>query len=322
MARDELLFAAGEDYRSANDPEIIDVRREILNMDPGGTVFADVIRRSFDQLYDGRNTGRYSTEQLYKTEKSHFGTLLEINLQRALDIPSGNTLDFLIAGHEVDCKFSFTSQWMLPIESFDEIVLVVTANDSKSLWSAGLVRVTEENRRKSSNRDRKTSLNARGRDDICWLYSDAPIQPNALLKLPKETVDSILAQSGGTTRLCALFRSAQNTRLTNNIIATVAQQLDYMKRVRSNGGARDILRTEGFVILSGDYTEHQRFAFGLGATVPQKHELVSVRVAPVRSADGTVRWRLADADEKLTEAAPDFNDKENPPSAAPRSEEA
>ena len=44
---------------------------------------AKVLRRTYDMLLDGQHTGRYRWDQLLKTEKTHFGTLVEINLQRA-----------------------------------------------------------------------------------------------------------------------------------------------------------------------------------------------------------------------------------------------
>ncbi|MDQ1247366.1 MAG: hypothetical protein QG597_1736, partial [Actinomycetota bacterium] len=160
------------------DPAIADVRAQLLAGDPNGSRMAEVFRRTFDQLYDGQHTGRYKLDQLFKTEKTHFGTLIEMNLQRELKLDDGATLDFNIAGHEVDCKYSHTGAWMLPIESFDQIVLLTQADDKQSTWSAGLVRVTEQNRRTSENRDRKTGLNTHGRADISWLFKDAQMPPN------------------------------------------------------------------------------------------------------------------------------------------------
>jgi hypothetical protein len=269
---------------------------------------AAVFRRTFDQLYDGQHTGRYKLDQLFKTEKTHFGTLIEINLQRELRLDDGKTLDFNIAGQEVDCKYSHTGGWMLPIESFDQIVLVTQANDHGSTWSVGLVRVTEQNRRTSENRDRKTGLNTRGRDDISWLYRDAQMPPNALLSLPENDVESIMGARSGQARVNELFRRATNRRLTRSIIATVAQQDDFMKRVRENGGARTALRPEGYLILGGDYAGQRATAEALGCEVPQPGELVSVKVVPAKSKSGVkidlAWWRLAQDDEDVTEPAP------------------
>jgi hypothetical protein len=269
---------------------------------------ATVFRRTFDQLYDGQHTGRYKLDQLFKTEKTHFGTLIEINLQRELRLDDGETLDFKIAGHEVDCKYSHTGGWMLPIESFDQIVLVTQADDHRSAWSAGLVRVSEQNRRTSENRDRKTGLNTYGREDISWLFEDAPMQPNALLSLPEATVETIMSARSGQARVNELLRRATNRRLTRSIIATVAQQDDFMKRVRENGGARTALRPEGYLILGGDYNEQRTTAEALGSVVPEPGEVVSVKVVPSTPHNGVridhAWWRLARDDEEATAPAP------------------
>ncbi|AYD88955.1 hypothetical protein D5R93_00785 [Actinomyces lilanjuaniae] len=62
------------------------------------------------------------------------------------------------------------------------------AADRRAAWSIGVVRATEENRRMSVNRDRKTSLSAHGRSQVTWLFRDAPMQPNVLLQLPPTVV--------------------------------------------------------------------------------------------------------------------------------------
>ena len=76
-----------------------------------------------------------------------------------------------------------------------------------------------------------------------------------------------------------LFRRAQRMRVSRTVVATVAMQDDYMKRVRGGGGARDQLRAEGIVIF-GDYAGDQVLAAALGP-------------APARA--GRVRQRAAGA---------------------------
>jgi hypothetical protein len=293
---------------SSADSAIAAVQAQLLALDPNGSRMAAVFRRTFDQLYDGQHTGRYKLDQLFKTEKTHFGTLIEINLQRELELDDGKTLDFDIAGHEVDCKYSHTGAWMLPIESFDQIVLLTQADDKESTWSAGLVRVTEPNRRMSENRDRKTGLNNHGRADICWLFRNGQMPPNALLSLPEGDVEEIMGARSGQARVNELLRRATNRRLTRNIIATAAQQDDFMKRVRENGGARTALRAEGHLILGGDYDLQRTTAVALGCEVPQPGELVSVKVVPAKPNDGVridhAWWRLAREDDAVTEPAP------------------
>lgn len=290
------------------DSALQDVFEAVKTMDPDGRRLARVTRQTFDQLYDGQRTGRFRLDQLHKTEKTHFGTLFEINLQREFSFEEGRVLDFRIAGHEVDSKYSHTGQWMLPPESFEQLVMVAKADDKLGTWSFGLVRVTEANRRTSANRDRKTGLNTLGRSRILWLFQDEGLPPNILQQLPEATVDLIMSHRGGQARVNELFRNAVNVPITRSVIATVAQQADYMKRVRENGGARSSLRPEGLLILSGDYSNQRDLAWTLGATVPQRGELVSVKVVPTDSQDGTIiegeLWQMVPADHKTLRAAP------------------
>lgn len=303
------------DRPSPEEPDLAlaEIAYEIKQWDPAGERLGKVFRRTYDQLYDGQHTGRYSVDQLFKTEKTHFGTLIEINMQREFRIQDGEVLDYKIAGHEVDCKFSHTGKWMLPIESFDQLVMVTQADDQKSKWSVGIIRVTQENRRSSENRDRKTGLNAYGRSQISWLHKEVTMQPNALLQLPPDLVDEIMSQRSGQSRVNELLSRVTNTRLTRNIIATVAQQDDYMKRVRANGGARTALQPAGYLILSGDYSIQRSIAINLGAAVPIPGEIVSVRVVPADFHNGTdiagSWWRLADYAEIAMDAAPTLPEK-------------
>jgi len=124
------------------------VADHLRRIDPDGTKWASVIRHTYDLIYNGQETGRYRWDQLMKTEKTHFGTLFEINAQRAFEFEGGDSTDFRIAGHQVDAKWSQTDgAWMLPPEVFDELALVATGNDLESRWSLGLVRITADARR-------------------------------------------------------------------------------------------------------------------------------------------------------------------------------
>lgn len=241
---------------------------------------ARALRISFDSIYDGQRTGRYSLDQLSKTEKANCGSVVEIWLQRALRIPDGNTLDFTIGGFDVDCKFSHRANgWMLPPEVLNNIAMVVTADDRTSQWSLGLVRVIPERVSAGTNRDLKTTLNANGREAIRWLFTDAPLPANALLQIaPSDARWVTRDDATGQSRVNDLFRRAQGKLISRNVIATVARQDDFMKRVRSNGGARDTLAAEGIALL-GHYKRHQELARSLGLPVPSTGETVSARLA-------------------------------------------
>jgi len=294
----------------------------ILKLDATGVRIAAVLRSTLDQLYDGQRTGRYYLDQLHKTEKTHCGTLVEINLHREFQFDDGKDLDYQIEGIDVDCKYSQDlGGWMIPPEAVDKLCLLVWANDKQSAWNIGLVRAKSTYLNNKGNRDVKCTLNSAGRLAIHWLYNPAqnnrtstlsklehlPLPPNILLQLPKATVDGIMNLKHGTKRLNELFRVAIGMRVGRGVVATVAQQADFMKRVRENGGARTALRPEGIVIL-GQFGSHVAIASSLGVPAPEAGESVSVRVCPASNNEvGAAKiegkfWRKANPEDPVFEA--------------------
>jgi hypothetical protein len=297
---------------AADDGDLAAVAGELRALDGDGSRMAAAIRGALDMLLDGQHTGRYRWDQLHKTEKTHAGTLVEIALARALRLADGTTLDYTIAGADVDCKFSYRlGGWMIPPEADGKLLLLVQASDEDGTWSAGLLRAAGENLRPAGNRDGKRGLNDRGRAAVRWLHARAPLQENALIRLPERDVAAIFALPSGQQRVNELFRRAQRMRVSRTVVATVAMQDDYMKRVRGGGGARDQLRAEGIVIF-GDYAGDQVLASALGLPRPGPGEFVSARLVPRpgECGDYARSIRLAGADWLLASAA-------DPPSPAP-----
>jgi restriction endonuclease NaeI len=269
---------AGQAGSGDEDPERDRVSAALRAADPEGLLLAATLRRSFDLLLDGQHTGRYRWDQLHKTEKTHAGTLVEIGLQRSFGLVDGTALDYSIAGVEVDCKFSHRSGgWMIPPEAEGYLMLLVQASDEEGTWSAGLVRARETYLTEAGNRDLKRTLNDAGRGAIEWLAWRAPLPENALLRLPERDTAAILGCATGQQAVNELFRRALGRRISRAVVATVARQEDYMKRVRGGGGARDQLRGEGIVIF-GDYAGHQALAAALGLPSPGPGEFVSARL--------------------------------------------
>lgn len=294
------------------DSELEFIRSEILSLDPDGARIASVIRDTIDQLYDGQRTGRYRWDQLYKTEKTHCGTLIEINLQREFHFADGIALDFTIAGIEIDCKYSQRDGgWMIPPEAVGKQCMLITAEDSAHpSWSLGIIRAKEEFLNVSHNRDGKTSINRSGRDSIQWIWRKATMDANVLLQIPRETVDLILSHPHGTTRVNELFRQVRGKIITRTVIATVNQGRDFMKRIRANGGARSALQKEGILIL-GPYHAHTRIAEDLGLPIPSDGEAISIRVVqttadtPNSTQIAGAWWREATEQDPI-EAAPNL----------------
>ncbi|TVY02752.1 restriction endonuclease [Mycolicibacterium porcinum] len=277
-------------WAPTGDPELEAVEAELYRLDATGDRVATVLRDTFDQLYDGQHTGRWNFRDLHKTEKTHMGTLVEINLHREFNFDDGDKTDYRIAGVQVDCKYSMKPYgWMLPPEVIGEIALLVTADDEVSTWRAGLARVTPDATRVSQNRDAKTSLSALGRQRIRWLWPEHPgLAANLLLHLDPVARAAIFdarsrrGSQHGQARVNELFRRVQGQIVRRAELATVAQQDDFMKRARGNGGARTALRPEGILVL-GHQGDDPRVASDLGLPVPRKGELVAARVVPARS---------------------------------------
>lgn len=226
------------------------------------TLFGDALRRAYDEVIDMPRTGRWSLAQLEKTEKTYVGTKVEILVRHALGLPKGNRLDLLIDGTEVDIKNTVRSTWTIPQEAVGEVCLVVRGDDKASTFSAGLLWARAEFLTTEPNRDGKVTVSARrGMSTILWLVNEGALPPNLFEAMTEADRNHILDPSvGGTVRLVRLFRIYQGVEMPRHIILSVAQQKDPMKRLRKNGGARDLLSTEGFTLFSGkwDADELQR----------------------------------------------------------------
>jgi|ERR1017187_2190834 hypothetical protein len=295
--------------QAAIDADLQAVAVAIRTLDPDGSRTAQVLRDTIDQLYDGQRTGRYRWDQLHKTEKTHCGTLVEINLHREFKFEDGEKMDYRIAGIEVDCKYSQKlNGWMIPPEAHGHLCLVVSAEDNKDpKWSMGIVRAKVENLNTGGNRDKKATLNEAGRDAITWIFQDKPLPPNVLLQLDRATVDKILELKSGVKRVNELFRNTLGMRVGRAVVATVAQQDDYMKRIRGNGGARTALQPEGIVIL-GQFRSHKAVARALGIVEPDSGESISIRIVPAtRREDKTAEiegklWKVANENDPVIRA--------------------
>ncbi|MFD3406696.1 NaeI family type II restriction endonuclease [Kribbella sp. NPDC058693] len=290
------------------------VAAELLRLDPSGDQVAAVLRDTLDQLLDGRRRGRWNYSALHKTEKTYMGTLVEINLHREFEFADGDVTDYRIAGIEVDCKFSQTiGGWEFGPELEGRLALVVWANDQTSDWRAGLVRATADVLRESKNRDAKRKLTREGVGRIRWLWADHPgLAPNQLLQMSdaqRERIFSARARSGtrhGQARLLQLCRELQGVVLRRTTIETVGWGLDDpLKRMRSNGGAREKLRSEGLVVL-GHQDNDPAVASSLGLPVPSKGQFVVCRVVTSENSVGAEIngswWRRATAADPVVPA--------------------
>ncbi|MEZ5743807.1 MAG: NaeI family type II restriction endonuclease [Sphingomonadaceae bacterium] len=214
-------------------------------------------RSAIDEVIDTARTGRFFFSDLEKTEKTYLGTKFEIILRDWLDVPKGVKLDLLVGGEEVDVKSSTSAQkggWMIPPEAFNELCILIKVNEADALCAFGLARAREDYLRQGSNRDAKTGFSAAGRSNIWWMARNFPYTPNFWSMTTAADRDAIMS-GGGTARIATLFERFQEVPVSRVQIEAVAAQDDFMKRIRRNSGARDILAPKGIAIL---YSENDR----------------------------------------------------------------
>jgi hypothetical protein len=244
--------------------------------------FGPKLRQALDEVIDMPRTSRYRLDQTEKTEKTYIGTKVEIVLRHELSLDRGNTLDTNINGYEVDIKNTTGSNWMIPREATNEICLLAQTSDQDGTFSVGLLRCSEDNLSLGGNRDQKKSVSASGKKNILWLVKDGQMPENVFLHMNPETRDRIFNAGGAARRLAELFRSRIGVITHRYLIESVSQQLDYMKRLRRNGGAQDILDEEGLEILWGGRRDDNEAAQLAGYHPLSRDEFVCLRKADIR----------------------------------------
>jgi hypothetical protein len=233
-------------------------------------------RSAIDEVIDTARTGRYFLSDLEKTEKTYLGTKFEILLRDWLQVPKGVVLDLRIGGKEVDVKSTTggKSGWMIPLEAIGHLCILLRVNEEQSTCAVGLARARSEYLRSGENRDRKTSFSAEGTRNIWWMVQDFAYTPNFWTIVSANDRKEIMATRGGKNRLAMLFERYLEVPLSRVQIQAIAAQDDFMKRLRKDGGARDILAPKGIAIL---YSEIDReLMHKLGITFGYR-EFVSYR---------------------------------------------
>ncbi|MFD9563644.1 NaeI family type II restriction endonuclease [Streptomyces sp. NPDC059994] len=289
-AHDPDRPASPADLTSLHAPDSPDVAlREVADWFrafPGmEATFGACIRQGIDEVLDGARTGRYDItdkDTVESTEKTYLGTKMEILIRSAFGLARGKKMDFLVDGHEVDAKWTIRKNWTIPVEAKGHICLLMSADDHAATFRVGLVRIGAESINPGKNRDAKSGLSRTGRDGIEWLVSEGSLPKNLLLHLPESARAKILLHTSGQGRVNALFLHALRRKINRRVIQTLAQQEDYMARIRDDKGnsrARSALRRQGIIILGGALRRHKEIALGLGGPVPERDEFVSFCIA-------------------------------------------
>ncbi|MFE3935994.1 NaeI family type II restriction endonuclease [Streptomyces goshikiensis] len=290
---------------------VADALRDIRGLE---AATANTLRDAFDAVLDGARTGRFDVATLGTTEKVYIATKIIHMLREAWGLPPGSGTGLTIGNRRVTLKVSLGRTWVIAPDDVGTVCLLVTADDQRSRWSLGLIRIEPEHLiREVSNRDRKRMLSAAGRQAALWIFQDAPLPENTLLHLPEDLRESVItsATSGGSSssRISGLFKLVQGRLINHTALCTIAMRQDAGRRVRQ---AQNALRREGILVLSS-MGAGPEIARSLGLPEPRTGEWVSQRITRLRpehaeSPSVTLsgeEWTVAGPDDPV-EAIPDL----------------
>lgn len=236
-----------------------------------------LIKNAVDFVIDPERTLRTKISDLDKVEKTFIGLKIEHYLRDWLGVPKGLSRDLLIDDIEVDIKNTIGSTWMIPPETYrveEPCLLIATAKFDGRCW-LGLV-LARKNYLNAENRDKKRSVSEEGKRNIMWLVRDEPYPPSRWDGLDMPRFRELRNIKGGKKRAAQFFRENLCKVVHRSVVqALLHDQRDYMKRVRGNGGARDDLKKEGILILSGMYDAKE--AKKRGHSI-KRDEFVAVRL--------------------------------------------
>jgi hypothetical protein len=139
-----------------------------------------VIGKAIDFVLDGEE----SLDALEGCEKTFIGTKTEKLFLKEFALPSKKAhrpkLDTVVAGVDLDLKFTLGSNWMIPPEAVDEWCLVIKADTTAKTYNAGILQMTDDNLTRGGNRDGKRSVCKFGKTNIRWMAENKPIVSNIL----------------------------------------------------------------------------------------------------------------------------------------------
>jgi hypothetical protein len=191
--------------------------------------------------------------ELDSIEKTFVGLKIEHVVRDMLDVPKG-LRDLVIDGIDVDIKNTIGDTWMIPPETYrtEDACLVIASEETTHRCWMGLM-LARDAYLNAPNRDQKRGVRSGAFRNILWLVEGAQYPKSHWANIDMDRFREIRKIRGGKNRAVAFF--SENLRLPVHrvVIQSLLLQHDYMKRLRQNGGARDVLRAQGIALLSGIY---------------------------------------------------------------------
>lgn len=241
--------------------------------------FPAVVSNAVDYVIDAVRTGRTRIDELDNVEKTIIGLKVEHFVRDWLGVPPG-IRDLDIGGHDVDVKNTVNDNWMIPPETYMEVrgggiepggtCLLIRINESSNRCWLGLVRV-RMSYLNASNRDGKRSISSAGKQNIMWLVEGEPYQEGHWQAFDMKRFRELRDLRGGSKRAAAFFSENLGKPVHRSVVlALLHDQLDPMKRLRWNSGAKPSLWEKKIALLSGKYFSVQAERLGIAGLRPDQ----------------------------------------------------
>ena len=223
-----------------------------------------LLRQAVDEVIDTRRSGRFVLDELQNSEKTYIGTKVEIVVRNFLKLPRGTFLDVIIDGVETDIKNTIGTSWMIPREAVGHPCILIRTDEKKSKCWFGLVVAHREVLNPGGNQDGKCTIAAKHFQNFLWLIYADDYPRNFWEDVPSDFRTQLMQIRNANSRVVAFFKHFVGIPISRHVLEGLgSSQLDPMKRLRKNGGARDPLSREGIALLSGQYNGRQIAELGL-----------------------------------------------------------
>lgn len=244
--------------------------------------FPELVRDAIDFLLDPVRTARTRLHELDNVEKTFIGLKLEHFVRDMLDVPK-RLRDLHINGTDVDIKNTTAGNWSIPQETYNnsEPCLLMAIDEEAHKCFLGLIIAKREYLHGGKgNRDTKRGVNGFGFRHILWIVNGAPFRQSRFIGMDMDRFRELRNTLFGNERTAQFCRENLRRVIHRDVVhALLFDQYDYMKRLRANGGAPDILQHEGIAILIGTYLKDREMAATLGMPRLAPDEIVAVSAA-------------------------------------------
>jgi len=253
----------------SDQQKLKEIEAELFRLVGGQDVFVsrfpELISDAVDYVVDPVRTARTRISELDNVEKTFIGLKVEHFLRDFIGVPKG-LRDLRLANEDVDVKNTVRKNWMIPPETFrnsEPCILVMVATEQRKC-SLGIIIAREEYLNKP-NRDGKRSIRNASFPEIRWIFKERSLPESRFEGIDMLRFRQLRNLSGGSRRAAQFFRENLEKIIHRSVLqGLLFDQKDYMKRVRGNGGARDILSTEKIALFSGYYHSRLISQFNLG----------------------------------------------------------